>query len=182
MLTIVLWFFSYRYNVNFSIEVERDRPSLNVIDRFDLTADGGLASFMWVTNRYVDPILGEYFRTQFRPSVTLEPALNWGVNEPHSFLGRRGFDFDPLYVDPHSGSERRSITSSHIQLPMWFIAALFLAPMFLRAWRHCRKRRQHQRGRCPTCGYDLRATPDRCPECGTVPPPPTPARQPSTSR
>jgi hypothetical protein len=56
-----------------------------------------------------------------------------------------------------------------IGLPNWLIA---LVTAILPAWaalRYFRRRRVRTIGHCTKCGYDLRATPDRCPECGTVP-------------
>ena len=57
-------------------------------------------------------------------------------------------------------------------IPYWFAAAAFsLMPAVAlhRATRNLRQRRLARIGLRPSCGYDLRATPGRCPECGTVP-------------
>ena len=46
----------------------------------------------------------------------------------------------------------------------WFVLALCV--VLRRITTH---RPVEPPGRCASCGYDLRATPDRCPECGTIP-------------
>jgi hypothetical protein len=52
--------------------------------------------------------------------------------------------------------------------PHWLVcAAAMMLPTarFALKWR---SRRRIALGRCSSCGYDLRATPDHCPECGAV--------------
>ena len=55
--------------------------------------------------------------------------------------------------------------------PRFYVGLFGLYPTLLLwglVWLIAR-RKGHESGHCRKCGYDLRASPDRCPECGEVP-------------
>lgn len=57
-----------------------------------------------------------------------------------------------------------------VSAPYWFLGlwpALGSAVLARMLFRINQQRRRRRLGQCSTCGYDLRATHTRCPECGT---------------
>jgi hypothetical protein len=54
-------------------------------------------------------------------------------------------------------------------IPYWFLACASAALPVGRSLIALTRVRRRRPGHCVKCGYDLRATPDRCPECGAIP-------------
>ncbi|HEY7115074.1 MAG TPA: hypothetical protein VH475_00725 [Tepidisphaeraceae bacterium] len=107
-----------------------------------------------------DPARGWDVGTQFPVG-----PWRWGEDIWHGFgrLGRWSFSQSEPYVT----ADVRAFAA-----PLWGIALVSgawpAASLVLFARRRLRARRMSMAGRCPSCGYDLRATPERCPECGRV--------------
>jgi hypothetical protein len=82
---------------------------------------------------------------------------------------RLHFDFT---FRPCDGRPGWSDQSREVVVPFYLLALITSTLPAVRlaqfARDKARRPRRHQ-GLCPACGYDLHASPDRCPECGAVP-------------
>ena len=163
----------------------------------DLSLVLGLACIgMWVRSGYVgDSIVKDYAskRVQFSSisgdiKISLSQALTYSREKPlplmwtsdsvEWFSGRQGPIWEwnwPFYasylstqvINGSAKTDRLQI----VRLPYWLLTIpTALLPGFrvgLWFWGRWKTKRRSKLGLCLQCGYDLRASPERCPECGT---------------
>jgi hypothetical protein len=127
--------------------------------RWNLPPHGGV-SFLSSGGRFtlsmyagVEGMVGGFQHLSQSPFDFDDQTARWYLSY-HNWLG---FGFGPGFAD-----------AGPIIVPYWSVALFTCA---LPPWLFLSGRKSRQRqtlGLCPSCGYDLRASKERCPECGTV--------------
>ena len=103
-----------------------------------------------------------------------QPGAGWQGSSPLTYAqagGPQSTFFNRFGFALHH-RQNIAIATRQIACPYWFIVLLtpILPSARFAGWRRRRVRRLRMRlGLCQHCGYDCRATFERCPECGRVP-------------
>jgi len=153
---VVAWIAYFDVERGFRRESENAPARTGRVDWFLL--DRG--RLIWSMSLWNNPPIALRTRTRYRwhsvdRASRPRPLL---AREDDGTVHALGFEF--------SRGTRGSNTWRFVAVPCWSLAGLLLIlPALQIRWFFVRRRRRRH-GRCRVCGYDLRATPDRCPECG----------------
>ncbi|HZN68177.1 MAG TPA: hypothetical protein VFB66_23020 [Tepidisphaeraceae bacterium] len=162
----VLWVRGYHEvdRVQWSTRVD---PRAGRADAWSLVSGKGVVAVLWERETWLQaalPYLG------YLPAASRQGGFSYSTLAPanvtvrtETFWQRLGFArHDVTDGGPASAWSRRTRL---VRLPHWFLLLSSAVP----PTAALRSRRRRKGGLCVACGYDLRATPGRCPECGHVP-------------
>ena len=142
---------------------------------------------MWIRSGYVGDILeknhGNVFATRVisvsgflllevvtitSPRPAFPPGmLRWDTFPEEEYVGSPSPNWDFHWPSYRTNKIVNGRIPGELLLPYWLLTlATTLLPgaWFRKRWK---ARHPKKEGLCPKCGYDLRASPLRCPECGT---------------
>ena len=121
------------------------------------TGSSGISFYARVSPNWLVGVGGE--RGRFFVGLATEPKDRW--------IGYDRYDPDAGQFNwSVGGFGLRSVAGWYhaVFAPLWLLVPLLA---LCASVAYVRARRCPSQGRCRNCGYDHRATPDRCPECGT---------------
>src|SRR5258706_5472428 len=138
-----------------------------------IASRGGGLCFGVVLGRYmakkdVDPTLLllklEYRNLDHRTvGIAHSSSTEYPLSEENLLLG---FGWQRHRYTPPENKDFSYREHWAIVVPHWCIFTIVSLPTQLFVFRFIRRSRWRARGCCLKCGYDIRATPGKCPECG----------------
>lgn len=163
--TLVVWIWSYsRWETVYAETVYQGVPPEFHYTKYLVVLEANCGNADLFFTRDLTPPRGRWKLVHVaRPGHESQEA------EPKAKFALHGFGCRHTVQDGgFAGAE--SFDQYQIAWPIWFAAFLIVMPSLYLMRSMIRLRREHpyRNVTCANCGYDLRATPHRCPECGTT--------------
>ena len=157
--TVVLWVRSYR-NTGEAMGIGHNRVSVSLI------YVRGTMTFATVQHPADSSTPG------WRADIFQLPVRLFLPDSLIEITDRMRWRFAGISFANGGGDADSNGREAYFTAPQWVWTTIFLAlPLFQisRRWRQVHKKKRSDAScLCHMCGYDLRATPNRCPECGTI--------------
>ena len=165
-----MWICSYRYAIGWTHSAYKSEGHLLCMD-WCIIKSGRLC---W-SRAYTNNILGDNDKrgeTRFYCHHVSLGSKEWsyGVTASQTRRTRTSDFFGIYYFSLNNNSEKYKSCGWESAVPCAYLFVLLLLIFTLEARRVVDLRRALHRERnclCAKCGYDLRYSPERCPECGT---------------